>query len=198
MVGVKLRLRLRPANGLTWEEAVGRIIDTEDMRPHTIIVGSDHAQAVEFGTNPARPNGSRRPGEVSKVEAEIREWVGRKLGLTGAERDRRAHAIYRSIMENGMAPQPYARPAMYSVLDDIRSGAYDGELTVRGVAEAIASRMEEILTINDTIFKGELISSIRVEEARDGMSTTIDDSLMDDPYAGANGRRPPQRYRRWS
>jgi hypothetical protein len=97
----------------TWGVAEGvRIADAEDIVdqglykagfraapvPNGAVLVNDaaHAQVIEIGRRPRRPGPPIGP---------IREWVRRKLGLTGAELERRAFAIRRAIHRHGTPPK---------------------------------------------------------------------------------------------
>lgn len=168
----------------------------EDFAPHTIVVDSDHALYVEFGTGPAQ-KGRRASGK--NVYASIYEWVEGKLGIKDpAKRRQAAHNIYHSIMENGIPPQPFLRPALQNVLVRIGNDYFSDGGTIRGLAEMIASEMVRLLQDHNTVYMGELRDSIRVVAGsveEDDEQSRIPKEVWNRDDVGYDGKRKARYYR---
>lgn len=125
------------------------------LEPYTILVDSDHAEYLEFGSTPASDTSPKYGnGKISPVEEKFRKWVTTKMGLsTGGVKpskgDRVAKALYKQAMEHGVPPQPFLRPALYEVMNRVANGE-DFGVTEAGSLEPlvkeIVSRMDAILT----------------------------------------------------
>ena len=185
------------------------ILEHPMMRPQRIVVDSDHAEFVEFGsmpsTAPARPESER--GKPTDVELKFREWV-KKRGIGGGDVNGTARRIYRHIMQNGMAPMPFMRPAMYYVTQSIEymndNNPYlDEGHSIRDIAEWIIEEMKTCLDMNDMVVSGELRDSIQdpedfdpqFEEPTSMPIGNVSEDIWSDPTLGRNNRLPPQRYR---
>ncbi len=164
------------------------------LDPHCVVIDCEHALPMEFGTSPAKKRASLRGGPPSKAWINIREWCRVRWGITDPrELDRRAGALYKRIMDNGLAPHPFIRPAMEEIREELLT--LDGEHwfnehSVEDLAEYLAERMREILIEHDTVFTGELLDSIHVTpwygDEAEGIPELGD--LWSDPSAGVNGR----------
>ncbi len=98
-----------------------------------ISVNCPYAKYVEFGSDPA-VNGSGQKyydyacrDYITGPHKRIRDWAQHRLGLDDKERKRVGDAIYHSIMDEGMLPSPFIRPAIHKVLGMIESGHLDTE-----------------------------------------------------------------------
>lgn len=168
-----------------------------DYAPRTIVVESDHSVYVEFGTGPARGGAKSTQTNVRK---EIEKWVERKLGIADPKkRHNVAYKIYRNLMENGMPPQPYLRPAISKVMDRLEPTFFEDGGTIRELADLIVREMENQLRANDTIYTGELIQSIRVYEGDIGEESDAQKRIPTDVWnqddVGFDGKRRAARYR---
>lgn len=170
--------------------------ESGDFAPHTIVVDSDHALYVEFGSGPATPGNK---SSSKNVFGEIEKWVGQKLGVDDpVERHRVAYAVYRSLMAKGMPPQPYLRPAVHRVLDRLTNEWFSDGGSIRELAELIATEAGNMLERNNTIYTGELRDSIRV--VRDGdiresdEQTRIPKEVWNRDDVGFDGTRKAVRY----
>lgn len=144
-----------------WEEQIRDLVLEEgDFEPCTIVVDSEHAVYVEFGTGPA----TRRQKDPNvDVHGEIEKWVEIKLGIKDPKRRRRvADRVYHSIMEHGMPPSPYLRPAVFKVLENLPNDWFSDGGTTRELAELIVVEMKRQLEQNNTIYTGEIAQSIQV------------------------------------
>ena len=182
------------------------ILDPDDVRdllegegaykPHTIVVDSDHAIYVEFGSGPAT-KGSKASGK--NLFAELDRWAERKLGIKDPGRRKRAvRAIYHNIMEHGIPPQPYMRPAVHNVLDLLTPDWFEEGGTVKELAEMIAAEMKRLLEEHNTTYMGEIRDSIRVvegEEDGDDRLEGISKEVWNSDDLGYDGKRKAVRYR---
>jgi len=142
------------------------VLLSDKFKPAWVANDSDHALYIEFGTNGAHFSGpaSKNKG-ISPVELDIRDWVEKKLQIRGPARDKVAHRVYRKIMSEGIPPQPYLRPAVNNVMQELSSepdwfGKDDH--SVLKIAEMIAEEMKRILNENGTPFTGDIVNKIHV------------------------------------
>lgn len=184
------------------------ILENDAFKPYRIKVDSDHAGYVEFGTLPstAPPRPKEEQGTPTAVELKFREWVKRKFNISDPKKlNRVAHNIYKDIMQNGMPPIPYMRPAMYTALDEIEARNLNDPWldhnTTKDLADWIVELMKEYLDNNDTVDSGELRDSIQPPEEVDLESDTEDydtesvarsDTIWDSRTEGINPDRPPR------
>ncbi len=178
----------------TPENTIGDMLKADRrLKGYNVIVDSPHAAYVEFGTVGAQMSSGERKygkGQISPVRAEIREWVGKKFGVQDLrERNRRGDRIYHQIMQNGIPPYPYFRPAVHLVFNgsptDSLQPADPADWLDKGqgledIAAMIAAKMQQLLMENGSVYTGELLRSIRIE--RDSGSEDQQNSLD----------RPPQ------
>ena len=181
------------------------------LSAYRIVVDDPNAAYLEFGTMPsnapARPKEER--GKPTEVELRFRDWVRQKMGYTDEELvNSTAHRIYKDIMRNGMAPHPFMRPAMYTVLDEAEAAnindPYLDHHTIEDMANEISDCMKLFIDLND-IGLGNLADSIRDPEevtlesdAPDAevFGSDIDPELWNDRTRGVNpGRTPRTGYR---
>lgn len=164
------------------------------LKGYNVIVDSPHAAYVEFGTVGAEMSSGERKygrGQISPVRAEIREWVGKKFGIRDPrERNRRGDMVYRTIMQNGIPPYPFFRPAVHLVFNGSPSGSLqpadpadwlDKGQSLEDIAAMIAAKMQQLLMENGSVYTGELLRSIRIEQ--DNGSEDRQDSLNAPPQS---------------
>ncbi len=155
------------------------LTNSEQFKPYKVVIDAPYAEALEFGTGPANPgnaspksmhafvrNNTLYMKETTEVFNKFYEWV---VG-TGHfdEPYEAARAIYRKIMEEGMAPHPFIRPALHSVEDELQE-LLEREGSLKGVTEELAMRIAQNLrdySPYPMVSTGELINSIRVEECQ--------------------------------
>lgn len=173
-------------------DELNRVIlsDSEKLRPARLTVDTPYAEYVEYGTGPMRTDKSAATdgkGDESKGKwlDNIREWVRAKQYLFSdggklSESDIRriAYHIWKNQMEHGMPAQPYFRPALYSVLDHLPDNYFDDDRgTVFNILLDVATKMEDILEENNTVYTGLLKDSIEVDYAYDVIETMDVQSL---------------------
>ena len=140
------------------------------FKPAWVVDESEHAMYIEFGTNGAHSGGGgglKSKGQPSAVELEIRTWVERRFHKTGKERDAVARNVYRKIMREGIPPQPFFRPAVYNVMQQVSSDPQwfsKEDHSILKIAEMIAEEMKRILRENDTPVSGDIIDKISFYE----------------------------------
>jgi len=104
------------------DERIAAIVRKDPrFAPYRIGTRSPWSKHIEFGTEGfkgTRPSVSyRKQNRISPVEEDFRKWAKKKMpGLSEGERNRKAHLIYKSVMERGIAPNPFLRPAVHNVL----------------------------------------------------------------------------------
>ena len=166
MGALKFTLNIDSSN----QELIKKIILDSDMLKPT-VVGCDCPEAmyVEFGTYGTRKypydrkNSYRSRGRVSPVEEEFRKWVEKKFGYTGSKRDEVARKVYHNIMENGMAPNPFIRPAFHTVQRMVESDpdwfCKQGN-DLMEFARLVTEEMKRILEENNIPYTGLIINKI--------------------------------------
>ena len=169
--------------------------EQDEFAPRTIVVESDHSIYVEFGTGPASPG--HKASNVN-VHKEIEKWVERKLGIADPKKRRNvAHRIYKNIMENGMAPQPYARPAINKVMGTLSDTFFEDGGSIRELCDLIVREMQNQLIKNDTVYTGELKDNIRVYEGdveESDLQARIPADVWNRDDVGYDGKRKAARY----
>lgn len=116
-------------------------VNDEDMKPWAVIVDAPHAAYLEFGTGPTTKSRGQNPDGRSEVMDRFIAWaVARGWGPWAGK------AMYEYAMKKGTLPNPYLRPAMYSVIEDLEGGLWVKEYSPRAVSEEIAERAKRIVT----------------------------------------------------
>lgn len=204
--------RITDESGGDPSEAIAQmVLESDSFKAYRIVVDDEKAGYVEFGTLPstASPRDKSLWGTPTEVELKFREWVKRKYGLHDQDRiNVIAHGIYKDIMQNGMPPIPFMRPAMYSVLDNAKAGnvtsPYLDSHTTKDLADEIVELMKAFLDNNDTVDSGVLRESIQEPEEVDpesdieSLTTAIglSERLWDSRTEGVLPDRPPRsRYK---
>lgn len=125
-------------------------LEEGDLDPWAVSIDAPYAAYLEFGTGPTTKTGSRHRQTDTEAKRRFKAWAAAKgFGVAFGER------IYHRIMERGLDPHPYLRPAMYSVIDDLERGEWDGPYTPRAVADEIAERVRLIVLNNNLIGAGD-------------------------------------------
>ena len=140
----------------------------------SVIVDCPYAYAVEYGTTPAKkgqgtkeyvtdPETGKR---ISAVKLKFRNWIAEKEHVTGAERVKRGDAIYEKVMEKGMSPHPYIRPAledMFRTYPEEAMHLTSEEDVSLAYAVFLANRMKYYLETYKSDVTHTLKDSIKVE-----------------------------------
>ncbi len=201
--------RITDETGGDPSEAIAQMLLEHDaFKAYRIRVEADHAGYVEFGTVPstAPPRPKEEWGTPTAVELKFREWVRRKFGITEPSLlNRKAHAIYKDIMQNGIPPIPFMRPAMYTALDEAEAGNINDPWldhnTTKDLADWIVELMKEYLDNNDTVDSGTLRDSIQDPEevdldsdtdSYDSTAVATPDHIWESRTEGINPDRPPR------
>lgn len=149
------------------------IKENEEYWPFIIHVDSDHAGYVEFGTQKweKRSSSGASSGANSKFYENIRKWLydrganisGKHVGKTSNE-EQVIYAVMKKIIENGIPPQPFIRPAVHLIEAMIENGEYKSK-TMRDIADDLLFEMINKLEENHTLYGSEEIAkSIRCEQ----------------------------------
>ena len=203
MGSLKLTVHIDPSQ----EALIKRIIEnSEILEPAVVGCTSEHARYVEFGTYGSRKypldrhNSYRSRGQVSPVELEFRKWVEKKFGYTGDKRDQVAKRVYHNIMEHGMAPNPFIRPAFHTVEHMVKSDpdwlSRPGN-SILEFARLVTEEMKRILEENNIPFEGDILNKIFYDKA-DGdvlqspFIESLPQNVMDSDTADYKGNE--QRY----
>lgn len=172
------------------------------FKPYACVVGDEnvyYAQYTEFGSGPAHKKSPDRD-----VKEEIRKWVRRKLApKSPKDEERITQAIYHRVMENGLPPRPFFRPAIhdferYFPEDYFRNGG-----TIESAAEEFAELVRKNLMVEE-MGDGPLYQSVRVvpleDLDKDESSATeqLPKEIWDSDYLSSDGkdRRGERRGRR--
>lgn len=147
----------------------GSTIPDEEMEPWAVVADAPYATYLEFGTMPTTKERGQNQGGVSEVMMRFIAWA-RAKGLS----DREGRAMYEYAMKKGILPNPFLRPAMYTVIDDIEGGLWRGPVTPMAVADEIAACARRIV-LDDHMGSGDLTDGtylydlIRSEPAKDSI-----------------------------
>ncbi len=174
------------------EEALKDMMKNADWcKPAKVTISAPHAVYLEFGTGPAqggnstprsvhnfvKKDGSTFAKETTDVFYEIYQWAQAKC-LNGDPYGF-AKKVYKNIMEKGLAPHPFIRPAIHSVEDEFLD-ILAREGSVLGVAEELARRIEENIYNKDLMHTGELVNSIEASYLEEGEETEDDGFRIED------------------
>ena len=176
-------MEIRGANIISDSKKIQRVLteklrENEAFASYKVCVRSEHAKAVEYGTNPANPNHAGYGDYVKTTLEKIREWVEEKYGDTYSEKQCRdiAYVTYRKIMEHGLPERPFYRPAVSTLKSRIaylRDMYADGaNIGTYRMAEELVKLMRENIENNQSIYHWDLYNHIDIE--RD-MDLTLDD-----------------------
>lgn len=178
----------------------------DEYKNFRIDIKSDHAMFIEFGTNgvhsdsPGKGTGAK--GTKSEAFENIITWYMIRASEPNRDRARaKAYPIFTNIMKNGIPPQPFIRPAVYSVRQMLSKGGSlcKPDTTMRDVCEALKAEMHRNLRDNKTLYGEEkILKSIEevwgtldeLETGRVDMATSpdgIESSVWNTPYADWNG-----------
>lgn len=175
----------------------------ERLQPYSVIVGSPHAQYVEFGSPPIvdketyEPRKGKRKGDDTELFKAIKEWVMARNN--GTWKKETVYLIYRSILLNGTPPQPFIRPAYHDVERMIQRGEQmdeESDNLFESFALTLRNRMIHYLEENKTLYGEEKIKNsiqvVRFDESRRGVDRPdMHDKLWDDDYANYEGNPQP-------
>lgn len=188
--------------------------ELKNYYPFRVVIDSDHAGFVEFGTSGAsgapssvRKSAGNGSASRSPVYENIKEWVEARRASSSLRWDdgtksteELAYLIYRKVMTEGIPPQPFLRPALFEMQRRLESHFYEEGTDMNELAEDLMNLMKRYLDENDTVYPGgSIIDSIHVEpispdevnEDSDGAvmlnGVPVDDSVMKSPYADLHG-----------
>lgn len=149
MASVEMKCELDPDR---FSEALKNALAGDAFKPAKVVVGAPYAEAVEFGTGPARSDisspkvmytfdradGNRYTTEATEAFINIYEWATRHC--IGDDPYSFARTVYKNIMENGAPPRPYIRPALHEVEDDFQR-IFVAKGSLKGVADELRDRI---------------------------------------------------------
>lgn len=162
------------------------ILSNERFKPYRVVIDSDHALAIEFGSRPIAPDykpgqnkGRNKTGGGDTLYEKIKDWYKARNG--GIYTESSVYLIYRSIMRNGTPPQPFIRPAIHAIEGNIQNGVYKDDVDTKTLAEDLVEKMLDNLRNNFTIYPGgQIESSIRIEESFDNVDVRNDVNFVND------------------
>lgn len=167
----------------TSKEDLERLLGSELAKdeaywPFVVHVDSEHASFVEFGTI-GKGEGTMVRGKRSKDASSsssefsdnIKTWLRNRGALMGnggvfaregPSEDQVAFAVMKKLIEQGMPPQPFIRPAVHTVEQELEDGVFE-DATMEDVAAELESLMLWNLDSNHTIYPGGTIAdTIRI------------------------------------
>lgn len=187
------------------------IYHLNDDEKYTVSIDCPYAQYVEFGSDPAEKTTVPHvedpicKDKVTEVNLKIRDWAQDKFGLDDKMRKKRGDAIYKQIMEEGMKPSPFIRPALFFVLEDMKAHMSEnpedsiyfkpGVNTTEVIANEVAAHMAKNLMQNDSIVNGDLMRGINVVLEKDVIDEIPDDlreirpEIWEDMHLDRHGNR---------
>ena len=183
----ELAVEMKFPEGMS-DQLIEQLMKDPRFQPYRVGSKAPYSVAVEFGSHGykgGRPSASyAKQGKVSPVEEDIRKWVDRKLHKSGREGIALAHKIYKGIMANGTAPQPFLRPAVHNVLHrlTLSDDAWEGkEPNMAVVAEMVYEEMKRIL--NEGIsYTGETARQLYFEPLTRGSSASSLDLIPEEAW----------------
>ena len=161
------------------QELIKKILmESELLRPAVFGCDCPEAKWVEFGTYGTKKytydtkNSYRAKGQVSPVEEEFRDWVEKKFGYTDKKRDDVARKVYHNIMEHGMAPNPFIRPAFHTIQHMVESDpdwfSKPGN-NLKEFARLVTEEMKRILEENNIPYTGRIVNRIFYDDMEGDM-----------------------------
>lgn len=166
--------------------------ETGAFEPYTIVVPKEYAMYVEFGSGPARR--VKAPGV--NVYEELDDWVRDKLGIVDPKKRRRVTgAVYHKIMEEGIPPQPFLRPAVRNVIDRLSPSWFSDGGSVEELARLIVREMRNILETENINYSKQLSDSIIIKEGEyyGDEPSNIPIEVWNDPERGLEGKKAVHR-----
>lgn len=110
-VNVNIKVDIDP------DELEGYLLDMNRLQPAQVVNTSDHAEYVEYGTGPIR-HGMQGS---TVLQDNLDEWAKEKLHITDDRaRKRFVYMLSKKIVNQGLSPMPYFRPAVIQVIDHIQ------------------------------------------------------------------------------
>ena len=181
MAEIGMVLTLDGLDGQTLEGAIIEAMNSEfkgRTTPVVIHIDCNYAAPIEYGTNPHKDavqfNAKVTRDAKGRIVRNdnlrgipfdaILEWAkikGPRIGIKESEIRKFAYNVALKIVREGMPAQPFARPAVYNVLDRLDEHYFDNPRhTMQTLAEDIVEEMRRIIVENDTIASGELLDSL--------------------------------------
>lgn len=167
-----MKVEVSIMNGPDFMDDVSKLINKDaNLCPHLVSIKDPVAWYVEFGTGPAFDARGYKEGNKSPVYDRILNWAtSQKIGKTGKEAQRFAWAVYKRLMNEGMPPQPFFRPAIHAFEAELKANPEHFEgMTVKELADELANRIGEKMREHNTPYLYKLDSpgrSIVVEPVR--------------------------------
>lgn len=193
MASAELRLGLNLSVDMDDPQEVADMLkemieQTERFTPHTLVIDSEHALYVEFGTGPA--SGKKDPSK--DVMQEFDDWVRDKLHIVDPKKRRKvAKNIYHYVMENGIPPQPFLRPAVVRVRQKLPPNFFAEGGSIRELLENwLKPEIQRILEEENITYSGDIRDSIRVVEGEYEVEMPdIPANVWNDPELGYDGQK---------
>lgn len=186
-----------------------KMLGLDNEQEYVVEIDCPYAQYVEFGSDPYDP-GKRNitprvhddicGDEVTETNLRIRDWAQEKLGLTPEMRKKRGDTIYHELMDNGMKPRPFIRPARNDVIEDlaVHPDRYmmEGKNTSENIAREMRANMIRYLAAHKAVTTGDLMKSIQVVKATETSDIEppadlkeIEDYIWQDPSLDRHGKK---------
>lgn len=174
----------------------------EALRPAQVTISAPYAAALEFGSMPAVNPGPKQPRpyhrrdgtlfykETTEAFDNIYRWATRHASKLDPYTF--ACKVYSKVMEEGLAPHPYVRPALYEFEQEFEQvfrdrGSFHG--AAEDLAERICRNIESGIAGGPMSDTGALANSIEVDycDSDDDVPDYPDRAIWDVPNGDING-----------
>lgn len=176
-----------------------RLEEDRGLRPVEFGSDSEYAFDTEFGSDgivgKQRNKRSQKSDEGRKVQELIKKEISKNYGLSGAELDKKAKEVYKNRVAFGQIPDPYVRPAIHRVINEIsKDGTWLPSHGSLGLADRILDTMRRILEENKTLFSEDIsrhmFSGYRDTTGKESRSMDlVSPEAMEQEDSKANGSR---------
>ena len=143
----------------------------------------EHAEYVEFGTGPKRNRATYWIG--AKGKQALNDWARKKLNMNSAkERKQFVEALAVKLGKYGMTPQPFWRPAFYSVADNMQS-YYDMGKSLEDMGNEVHRISNNLIEAQGIPYQGDIqrewyIDTVPIEDVRNWQTKlTVGQTLAD-------------------
>ncbi len=176
-----------------------------DSQDWQVVIDSEYASMLEFGTMPSlnanagpksthlfiTPKGKLSLRTVSDAYYNIYKWARSIPGIKDPEAF--AYTVYKSILDKGLKPHPFIRPAL-DVFEENINEIYQETGSFKGCMEILAAMIYDNLNGSGFAsdapkeFTGALKHSIRLEPVDEEYAENQpDDEVWDNPRARRDG-----------
>ena len=168
-VQIKFRIELE-------EESLDKfVVSQERFKPCQFGYQVEHAEYVEYGTGPQR--GREKYWIGKKGRKALDEWAEKKLGMGNkTERAKFVWFLAKKLGENGMSPQPYWRPALNSVMENMQT-YYDWGFSLHDIGNEIHRISDNLLVQQGIPYQGDIQRNWHIEDITQEMAEKVNEPL---------------------